>query len=126
MQGSLYGRALAGSSQDHLPFSCFPPFQPGICPSQPPREPLWTLVQTSESSVGAAATSGLPDVRKSGHGASGHESWLGTTSRLGNLDIWEPLSVPLRALGQEGGRTSTAKAEAIFDSVGTRRETCVT
>lgn len=61
--------------------------------------------QTSDSSVGATATSGLTDVRKSRHGAKVHKFWLGKTSRLGNLDIWEPPSVPSQALSQEGGRT---------------------
>ena len=49
--------------------------------------------------------SGLTDVRKSRHGAKVHEFWLGRTFRLGNLDIWEPPSVPSQALSQEGGRT---------------------
>lgn len=49
--------------------------------------------------------SGLTDVRKSRHEAKVHEFWLGKTSRLGNLDIWELLSVPLQGPSQEGGRT---------------------
>lgn len=68
----------------------------------------WSFIcdfQTSDSSVGATATSGLTDVRKSRHGAKVHKFWLGKTSRLGNLDIWEPPSVPSQALSQEGGRT---------------------
>ena len=63
------------------------------------------LFQASDSSVGATATSGLMVIRKSRHGAKVHKFWLGKTSRLGNLDIWEPPSVPSQGSSQEGGRT---------------------
>lgn len=72
----------------------------------------WSFIcdfQTSDSSAGATATSGLTDVRKSRHGAKVHEFWLGKTSRLGNLDIWEPPSMPSQALSQEDGRTAMVR-----------------
>lgn len=84
--------------------------------------------QTSDSSVGATATSGLTDVRKSRHGAKVHEFWLGKTSRLGNLDH---MGAPVRATASPepgpgwSGHRRILRAVSIFSSLCTRRGTYI-